>query len=413
MSFFGVPLSGLVAAQDQLQSISNNLANTDTVGYKDQNISFADIFAQGAGSNGAKDPLQTGLGVTADATVSDFTDGSPTSTGVSSNMALTGNGFFVVQQTNGTQAYSRAGDFSLNNEGFLTSPSGALALGYPAVKGVVNTSGALQPLQVGAGAVSPASATTTFSIPTNLSANTTIGAAPFNSPIQVFDSLGNSHQLSVQFTKTAANSWSYTINVPTADTGSGSTVVSSGSLTFNSSGQLTSPTGNVTGISIPTLTDGAAPMTLSWDLYDSAGNPTLTQTNLASATSTGTQNGQASGTLTGYSIGSDGTIEGTFSSGATTALGQVALASFVNTQGLAQIGNNQFQQTAGSGIAAIGIAGTGGRGTITGGSIESSNVNTATEFAKMIVAQQAYQADAKTVTTFNQVAQATIAMITG
>jgi flagellar hook protein FlgE len=227
---------------------------------------------------------------------------------------------------------------------------------------------------------------------------------------------------------TAANTWSYTVTVPSADiagaTGT-TTTVASGTLNFNSEGVLTSteptagtaPVAPSVGISLAipatpaVLTDGAAPMTINWTLVDSAGNPTITQTATASATNTTGTDGFASGTLTSYSVQPDGTIEGTFSSGNNLALGQVAVATFANTQGLSNTGNNNYQPTAGSGSAVIGLAGTGGRGTIVGGNVEQSNVNIATEFARLIVAQQAYSANAKSITTFNQVSQATLAMI--
>jgi flagellar hook protein FlgE len=151
-------------------------------------------------------------------------------------------------------------------------------------------------------------------------------------------------------------------------------------------------------------------MPLKWALV-TAGTPTLTQTSTASATSATSTNGFASGTLQSYAVQPDGTINGTFSSGQTLALGQVAVASFANNQGLVAIGNNNYQATAASGPAVVGVAGTGGRGTVIGGSVEQSNVNIATEFSKLIVAQQAYSANAKTITTFNQVSQATIAML--
>jgi flagellar hook protein FlgE len=422
MSFFGVPLSGLIASQDQLESVSSNLANLDTDGYKDQNDTFADIFAQSGGANGAQDPLQTGLGVSLAETTSNFTNGAITSTGIASNMALTGNGFFISQQTDGSTAYIRAGDFTTNKNGFLVDPDGGQILGYPAVNGIVNNAAIPAPLQIGSGSVSPATPTSTFDTQTNLSAESANGTVFNATPIVLYDSLGNSHTLSMQFTKTAANTWGYTLNVPTADTGSTTTVVSSGTLTFNSAGQLVSttnaagtvttpPPASITGITFP-LTDGAAPITLSWNLTNASGGNTLSQTNVTSATTTTAQNGNASGTLSSYSIDSDGTIQGSFSNGATAALGQVAIANFINTQGLQRVGSNDYLPTAGSGPALVGTAGTGGRGTITGGSVEGSNVDTATEFAKLIVAQQDYQANAKTVTTFDTISQATIAMIT-
>jgi flagellar hook protein FlgE len=159
------------------------------------------------------------------------------------------------------------------------------------------------------------------------------------------------------------------------------------------------------------LADGAtSPQALAGP-FGTVANPTITQTAAPSATSATTTNGFASGTLSTYSVQPDGTIEGTFTSGNTMALGQVAVASFANSEGLASIGNNNYQPTQASGAAVIGAAGTGGRGTIVGGNVEQSNVDIAAEFAKLIVAQQAYSANAKSITAFNQVSQATIAML--
>ncbi len=176
MGSFSTPLSGLTAAQGQLQSVSNNLANINTDGYKDQTLTFADVFSQTGVTNGSGDPLQTGSGVTVSSTDSDFTEGSLNATGTSSNMALSGNGFFVTQSASGLPDYTRAGDFTTNNAGQITTPSGELLLGYPAVNGVVNTATTLQPLQVGTGVTSPAVASTTINISANLNAGSTVGA---------------------------------------------------------------------------------------------------------------------------------------------------------------------------------------------------------------------------------------------
>ena len=164
MGSFSTPLSGLTAAQQQLQSVSNNLANIDTDGYKDQTLTFSDVFSQTGQTNGSGDPLQTGTGVTVSSTDSNFTEGSLNATGTASNMALSGNGFFVTQGASGLPGYTRAGDFTTNNAGQITSPSGELVLGYPAANGVVNTAAALGPLQVGTGVTSPAVASTTMQI---------------------------------------------------------------------------------------------------------------------------------------------------------------------------------------------------------------------------------------------------------
>jgi flagellar hook protein FlgE len=441
MGSFATPLSGLTAAQGQLQSVSNNLANLNTDGYKDQTLTFADVFSQTGITNGSGDPVQTGSGVTVSSTDADFTEGTLTATGTSSNMALSGNGFFVAQSSTGLPDFTRAGDFTTNNNGQITTPSGELLLGYPAVNGVVNTATTLQPLQVGTGVTSPAVASTTLNISANLNASSVVGDTA-SSTLPIFDSLGASHTLSVTYTMTAPNTWGYSVTIPTADLAPApaapvppNTTVASGTLNFSSSGVLTStePTGGTAtvapsagiALTIPpvfppvapaagvqsTLADGAGAMTgLTWSLV-TAGTPTITQTATASSTSATSTNGFASGTLTTYAVQPDGTIDGTFTSGQTLALGQVAVASFSNSQGLVDVGNNNYQPSAASGAAVIGVAGTGGRGTVIGGSVEESNVNIATEFAKLIVAQQAYSANAKSITTFNQVSQATIAML--
>ena len=412
MGSFSSPLSGLLAAQQQLQSVSNNLANIDTDGYKDETLTFGDIFAQTGVAGGSGDTVQIGSGVAVSSTDTNFTEGNLNSTGTSSNMAISGNGFFVTQGTNGTQNFTRSGDFTTNNDGQLMTPSGQLLLGYPAVNGVVNNSASMQPLQVGS-MTSPAVPSTTVGITANLDSNTAIGGTATSSSLDIYDSLGTSHTLTVNYTMTAVGTWNYTVTVPSADVvagTTGNTTVGSGTLNFNGEGQLASIT-NTVPISIPTLADDAtSPLALSGP-FGTVADPTITQTSMASATSATTTDGFPPGTLSTFAVQPDGTIEGTFTSGDTLALGQVAVASFTNNQGLVSVGNNDYQASVASGAAVIGLAGTGGRGTVVGGSVEQSNVDIASEFAKLIVAQQAYSANAKSITTFNTLSQATLAMI--
>jgi flagellar hook protein FlgE len=409
MSSFSIPLSGLETTSSSLNTIANNLANLNTDGYKDQNLNFSDVFNQVLGTSGNGDPIQTGSGVQVAGTSSDFSNGAVSSTGVASNMALQGNGFFVVQSGTETN-YTRAGDFTVNANGQLSTPEGALVMGYPAVDGVVSTTSALAPISVDQSTTIPAVATTSFSAVTNLDSSAGVGAT-FSTPITVYDSLGTAQELTVQYTNTAANTWSYSITLPASATGASSaTTVASGTMSFNSSGELTSPTGSITGINITGLADGAAEMKLTWNL-NASGSPTITQQNSTSATTSTTQNGYSVGTLTSYSVLPDGIVQGQFSNSQTLALGQVAVASFANTQGLTQTGNNDYAATFSSGTAVVGQAGAGGNGTITGGSVEESNVDLSTEFSEMIIAQQGYEANAKVLTTLDQVSQATIQML--
>ncbi len=409
MPLFSIPLSGLTASSDALNIISNNLANLNTVGFKDQQANFQDLFYQMLGTTGAGDPIQQGAGTQVGSVDSNFTNGDLQSTGIPTDVAITGNGFFVTQGTDGAYDFTRAGNFSVNAQGDLVTTGGQNVMGYAAVNGVVNTGQGLTPLQLGQGQISAPAATTTMSQSTNLDASAAVGST-YSTPLTVYDSLGNSHVLTFNYTKTGTNAWSYQITLPAADTGGtgNPTVVSSGNLTFNSSGNLTTPAGNITGISIPGLADGAATMGLTWDLSAANGGATLTQVASASSTSATNQNGYASGTLQSYTVNADGTISGAFSNGQVQTIGQIALANFANYQGLELTGGNNYTATLASGQPVIGTAGTGGRGTMTGGALELSNVDISTEFTNLIVVQQGFEANARMVTTFDSITQDTL-----
>ena len=414
MPNFSIPLSGLTADGTALSAIANNLANQNTTGYKDTRVLFSDLFYQDLGTTGAGDPVQVGAGAEVGSMPATFTQGSVQSTGVPTDVAIQGNGFFIVQK-DGSTSYTRAGDFNVDANNFLVSSEGQQVMGYPAVNGVVNTGTAVQPLQLGAGSISPPTATANVQIQTNLNAGAAVGST-FSTPLTVYDSLGASHVMALTFTKTAANAWNYSISIPPADlnpvvVGGVSTpqtgILATGAMTFNGNGTLTAPAANITAIPIVNFADGASNMTFNWNLLN-GGVPVITQVAGPSSTSSAQQDGSASGSLVNFSIGSDGTVTGSFSNGKTAALGQVALASFANQQGLQRDGNTDYSPTLASGQAVVGVAGTGGRGNLSGGTLELSNVDIATEFANLIVAQRAFEANAKAVTTFDQITQDTI-----
>jgi len=404
MSSFSIPLSGLDASENALNIISNNLANMNTVGFKSQSANFQDLFYQNIGSTGAGDLIQIGAGADLGSTTSDFSSGSLETTGVDTNVAITGNGFFVVQSPAGGMEYTRAGDFSLNATGQLVTSSGQLVMGYPATNGVVTPGATLSPLQVGEGQTSPPAATTTISQQTNLDASATPGST-YSTSMAVYDSLGNSHVLTFNYTMTSPGNWTYQITLPAADTGGtgAPTVVGTGTLQFNSDGALSSPSGSISGINITGLADGAANMNLTWSMTDSNGNSLMTQDAAASSTASTNQNGYPSGTLQTFSVGADGTIDGQFSNGQTQALGQIVLANFSNNQGLQLNGQNTYEATLGSGAPEIGAPTTGGLGTLTGGALELSNVDISTEFTQLIVVQRAFEANARVITTFDSI----------
>jgi len=410
MASLYVPLTGLESSSEALSVTSNNLANLNTVGFKTQRPLFADLFYQQIGTSGDGDPKQLGVGATVQAVDSEFTQGSIQASGVPTDVAIQGDGFFVVQRS-GQELFTRAGDFSTDQNGNLLTQDGAQVLGYSATNGVINPGATLGPLKIELGQSTPANPTANVSLALNLNSDTAVGGT-FSTSVAVYDSLGGPHVLTYNFTKTAANAWNYNITIPGADVGAANPLtINNGALTFNGAGQLTAPAANVAGINIPGLADGANTLTFAWNLYGASGTSPLTQVSGPSATSSTTQDGYASGTLSSYQIGSDGTIQGTFSNDQTVVIGQVALASFENDQGLIRNGDNNFQSSLASGQANVGSPGSGGRGTLSGGSLEQSNVDIATQFASLIIEERSYQANAKSVTTIDQVTQAAIALI--
>jgi len=469
MPQFSIPLSGLTASSTAMSTIANNLANLNTVGYKGSHTQFSDLFYQTVGTDGAGDPVQIGAGTAVNSTTTNLTAGSIESTGVPSDVAIMGDGFFVVQQ-NGATLYTRAGNFTVDSSGNFSTQNGDQVMGYAAVSGSIPPGSGLTALRIDKGQINPPNATSAIELRSNLDASAAVGTT-YATPVTVYDSLGTAHVLAFNFQKIGANDWSYNLSIPTSDLtspsdwmasqpysmgnlvapGNGhyyqctvpgtsgasaptwptdgstvtdggatwqdmgtslpaetSTAITGGTLSFDNTGKLTSPAMDITGISSPGLADGAKAMNFAWSLYDSAGAGLLSQVAAPSTTSSAQQDGYGSGTLTEYDVASDGMIMGSFSNGRTAVLGQIALANFANLQGLERDGGNNYSATLASGAAVIGAPGSGGRGTLSGGSLELSNVDIAQEFSALIVAQRGYEANARTITTFDQVTQDTI-----
>jgi len=410
MGNFSIALSGLQANSVALSTIGNNLANLNTTAFKGQTTSFEDLFYQQIGSSGSGDSIQVGAGTRVSGTSTDFTEGTilPDSNANSADMALAGNGFFVVQQ-GGVQSLTRAGNFQLSSSGNLITQDGQQVMGYSAVNGVVNQNSSLTPITIPVGLNEGAQATQNFSVTTNLNSNATVGTT-FSSPVQVYDSLGQSHQMTVSYTKTATNTWSYSVNLPGGDA-TGVPSNNTGTLTFNSSGALVSPAGSVNNITFPSLVDGASNLSFNWNLNNSSGTPTISQLAAASSNTANSQDGFTSGVYQSFTVDSSGVITAQFSNGRTSTIGQLAVATVANTAGLTASGGNNFATTAASGLATVGVAGVGGRGTIDDAALEQSNVNISTEFSNLIIAQRAFEANSKTVTTFNTISQDVISMV--
>jgi flagellar hook protein FlgE len=408
MPSFSIALTGLDANSVALNTIGNNLANLNTTAFKNQTTTFSSLFYQNIGNSGSGNALQVGLGTQVAGTDTNFSQGSLVTTSRSTDMALNGSGFFVVDD-GGIQKLTRAGNFQLDQSGNLITSMGNGIMGYAAANGVVNTNTPLTNLQIPVGATQAAQPTQNFGITANLDAATAIGGT-FSSTITVYDSLGTSHAATVNFTKTADNTWSYGISLPPSDY-TGTPVNNTGTLTFNSSGALLTPTANVSGIKFPGLSDGAADLSFNWNLYNPSAAPQIGQTVGTSTATASNQDGFASGSYESFSVDASGVISAAFSNGQTQTIGQIAVASVTNEQGLTVEGGNLYQTTASSGAASIGAPGAGGRGSIEDDMLEQSNVDISTEFANLIVAQRAFEANSKTVTTFDTITQQTINMI--
>ena len=438
MASFSIPLTGLEADSTALNTIANDLSNMSTTAFKAQSTNFSDLFYQQVGSTGAGDPIQVGAGVRVASNETDFTAGTPNSTGVASDVALQGSGFFVVD--NGSMQYlSRAGNFQTDSAGNLITTNGFNVMGYPAPDGKVDTNSPLTAINIPIGQVQALQATTTMSIPTTLDSASTPGVnSEFPSEITVYDSLGEPHVATVTYEMTAANTRTYSAQLPGADYsvagGDAVPAAITGTMTFNPDGTLATVAqgagapqnvgtagGDISSIPLDftpagppasALVDGAAGLSIQWNLLNSAGTPNISQVDATSAISgTTIQNGYTTGEYEGFAVGSDGTVSVTYSNGQQQNVAQIALANVANLQGLTMLGNGDYQTTQASGAATIGTSGTGGLGTMEGAALEASNVNISTEFSDLIVAQRAFEANAKSVTTFDTVTQDTINMV--
>ena len=609
MASFYIPLSGLNADSTALNTIANDLSNMSTTGFKTQTTNFSNLFSQQLGTSGSGDGIQLGEGVQVAANETNFTQGSSDTTGNSTDMELNGNGFFVLND-GASNVLTRAGDFSLSSSGNLISSDGLNVMGYPAVNGVVNTNGALTPINIPVGQVEAPSATTTFGMTATLDSAAAVGTS-IPGQVQVYDSMGKSYEATVNYTKTGTNQWSYSVSLPdslsaapavastvtdtvtpassvsgantistydfsssngtpatvsagttlsiggtavavpaagesltafaaqinaivpsaasltggvltvtlptatvtagtvsqsmagstinysfgasggstgtvdsgtdlaiTGETASGATATiavpdistmspqpvtvaayaaalntalgtagiqnvqvsstaggqlsitganmsstgsviqdpaasanATGSLTFDADGNLVSPAADVSGISFAGLSDGAKTLDMTWNILGTGGAPTISQVDTPSAVASTTQNGYGSGTYQSFTVGTNGTVTATYSNGQQQSVGQLALANVSNLQGLQDIGNSEYAATLASGTSTVGTSGTAGLGTVTDGALEESNVNISSEFSNLIIAQRAFEASSKAVTTFDTITQETINMI--
>jgi flagellar hook protein FlgE len=403
-------VSALNAQSQALAMISDNISNSSTVGYKSTSANFTSLVTQQYGSVGY---ASGGVAVSSQRGVSQ--QGLIQSASSSTSLALDGSGLFVVAQIGDdgrtTYAYSRDGQFTTNKDGQLANAAGYVLLGYPVDEngdGSANTVSDLEPIDIDsiAGTAEP---TQNVELAANLPADAAIGDS-FTTEMEVFDSLGLAHDVTLTWTKTAENSWELDFSNPTASGDTAETGTSSGgpvTIAFNSDGTLASLSPADVTLSITGWTTGAADSEIALDLGEVGSASGLTQ--YASEDDdpnveidTLDSDGARYGAFVNVTIGEDGLVTANFENGLSRPIYQIPIATFANPDGLQAISGNMYLPTNESGGYLLKTAGIGSTATIQSSALESSTVDIADEFSKMIVAQQAYSAASKVVTTADE-----------
>ncbi len=403
MSSFSIALSGLTAASTDLDVVSNNVANANTVGFKSSRAEFADVYAAGAVN---LNQSSVGEGTRVAATAQQFTQGDITTTSANLDLAISGDGFFTLKDANGT-VYSRNGEFTPDKSGNVVNATGQALQVYPPIANGGFNTGTTIDLNLETAQSAP-NATTKGTAILNLPANSPVPPIGVFDPTNpatyteststtVYDSLGTASPATFFFTQTAVpNQWTVHMTVNGTQVGGAQT------LTFSNTGAVTAPPAGALAFNGYTPTDGAAAMNMTFNFGQA------TQYGGEFGVTSIIQDGYATGQLSTVSIDNAGIVSAVYTNGRSTQLGQLAMANFPNPGGLKQLGNTNWAQTFQSGTVVQGTAGTAGVGSIQSGALESSNVDLTTQLVDMITAQRAFQANAQAITTANQLSQTVI-----
>lgn len=417
---FAQGVSGLNAAASNLDVIGNNIANSATVGFKFSNVLFADVYA---GS-------RIGLGTQVAGVSQNFTAGSLQSSTRALDVAIVnGDGFFRLASVGGEISYSRNGQFNMDNDGYIVNAGGLRLTGYQVAANGSIAGGSPAALQLPTTEMAP-NATTGIVAQFNLDSRSTVPVqTPFDAgdsttynyanAATIYDSLGNSHELSTFFVKTGSGTWDVYatadgwpldaagVKVADADANgipdTGGAAI--GALTFDTSGTLTTPADGKLNVAGLDFTNGSSPLTFSINMTGT------TQFGNDNDVKKLTQDGYTSGKLIAFAINEDGTVTGKYSNEQVKTLGQIVLSSFANLNGLQPKGDNVWSETAASGQPLTGTPGSGTKlGALVSGALEASNVDLTGELVNLIIAQRTYQANAQTVKTQDQVMQTLVNM---
>ncbi|WP_460147460.1 flagellar hook protein FlgE [Pseudomonas sp. S2_A02] len=434
---FNIGLSGLYAANKQLDVTGNNIANVATTGFKSSRAEFEDVYSATRLGTGSK---TIGNGVRLANVSQQFSQGDVNNTGNVLDMGIQGNGFFILSD-NGSLSYTRAGAFKTDAENYVVDNNGNRLQGYGVDSNGKIINGVLTDLKIDTSALKP-NPTTKVDQTMNLnSAETTPTVTPFsptdtnsyNKTIstKVYDSQGNEHTMDQYYVKTGTNAWrvhTYMDGRSPANPATTPPVAITADITFNSDGSINTltagagwtKTGNTLTMTgwVPGAVTNAATTPVTWGPNGSvaatggiAFNMALTTSyNSPTARTAQFQDGYATGQISSLTIDASGVMTANFSNQQTKAIGQVAVASFANEQGLQPVGGTRWKETFASGVAGVDAPKTGTLGSVVSNSLEESNVNLTNELVDLIKAQSNYQANAKTISTQSTIMQTIIQM---
>lgn len=396
---------GLNVNSTAMTVLGDNIANVNTTAFKSNRSSFANILSVSLAGSSSSD---VGRGVQFQGTTPMWTQGTIENTNSPTDLAISGSGFFVLDDGSGASFYSRAGEFQFDRDGNLVNLSGLFVQGYEVTGTNPDGSlvlGAITNVTVPGQSTSPPSATTTATIDVNLDSSTA-DLGTYATTTTVYDSLGNTIPLTLTFTKNAANDWTASVSAPAGTVTNPLTDIgiTNANLTFDANGNLNAGAGDPV-ITLSNLLSGANDLSITWDLYDAAlaSNGDVTQYSSPSTTTFQTQDGYPSGTLRVVGIDEFGVVAGSYSNGRLTPLFQLVMADFPSYYGLTKMGKNLYSESLSSGQPLLGTAQSGRLGSISTNAIEMSNVDLAQEFVKMITTQRAFQANSRVITTSDEI----------
>ncbi len=406
-SSFYSALSGMDSNGIAMQVIGDNIANLHTTGFKGTSVAFEDVLGMSLEGIGGSNRL--GVGTRVSSMDAAFTQGTMVTTSIGTDVAINGKGFFVLKDdATGEKFYTRAGHFSVNKDGYLVNNQGYIVQGYSYDDGsLIET---LEDIRIQQSSMIPPKVTGEVDTSLNLDSTKSTGVwniadpggtSHYSTAVKIYDTLGESHNIQVYFTKTAApQTWSWNAVIDGGDVNGGvagtPVLFGTGSIAFDASGTLTTAMPVAFRTAAITFKNGIAAGNVNIDYTGS------TQYGSASAIQTLTQDGYAAGNISGVSINADGTIVGNYTNGTTQNIAQLALADFTNLYGLRKNGAMLYVPTTKSGEAIYNKPGAGGAGTISSSMLEESNVDLAAEFIKMIITQRGYQANSKVISTVDE-----------